>query len=93
MTRRGVEQPQIKAEIVVSALLGINLGRALGWFSTLHDVARTELVGLITNLLDGESGSESPSSNLAGGGGQGSSKRQIRRPRTSESVSGRKRHK
>ena len=57
MTRRGVERPQIRAEVVASALLGINLGRALGWFAELQAVSKDELVELITTLLDG--GSES----------------------------------
>jgi AcrR family transcriptional regulator len=54
LTRRGVKQPHIRAEIVASALLGITLGRALGWFAQLHAVTREELVELITTLLDSE---------------------------------------
>jgi AcrR family transcriptional regulator len=57
LTRRGVQQPHIRAEIVASALLGITLGRALGWFAQLHAVTREELVELITTLLDGEADS------------------------------------
>ena len=52
MSRRGVDRPQIRAEIVASALLGINLGRALGWFAELQTVPKDELVDLITALLD-----------------------------------------
>ncbi len=54
MTRRGVTEPDIRAEIVASALLGIVLSRALGWFAQLHAVTREELVELITGLLDHE---------------------------------------
>jgi AcrR family transcriptional regulator len=52
MTTRGFEAPQLRAEIVASALLGINLARALGWFPEMRAVPRDELVDLITDLLD-----------------------------------------
>jgi AcrR family transcriptional regulator len=54
MTRKGVDRPQLRAEIVASALLGLNLGRALGWFAELQAVSRDELVELTTALLDSE---------------------------------------
>ena len=55
MTTRGLEASQLRAEIVASALLGINLARALGWFSELRAVPKDELVDLITDLLDADS--------------------------------------
>jgi len=52
MTRRGLDRPELRAEIATSALLGINLGRALGWFPELHSSPKDDLVELITELLD-----------------------------------------
>jgi AcrR family transcriptional regulator len=60
-TRRGVDRPQIRAEVVVAALLGINLGRALGWFADLQAVSKDELVELVTAVLDSGSGLDSES--------------------------------
>ena len=54
LTRKGVDRPQLRAEILTSALLGLNLGRALGWFAELQTVSKDELVELTTRLLDGE---------------------------------------
>jgi hypothetical protein len=59
MTTRGFEAPQLRAEIVASALLGINLARALGWFPEMRAVPKEELVGLITDLLDADPNSRS----------------------------------
>jgi AcrR family transcriptional regulator len=53
MTQRGMDRPQLRAEAVVSALIGINLGRALGWFDELKMVPKAQLVELVTTLLDG----------------------------------------
>jgi AcrR family transcriptional regulator len=52
MTRRAVDGAQLESEIVVSALVGISLGRALGWFDELKAVPRERLVELVTRLLD-----------------------------------------
>jgi AcrR family transcriptional regulator len=52
MTERGVEESQLRSEIVVSALIGINLGRALGWFDQLRSVPPEHLVDQIVELLD-----------------------------------------
>jgi AcrR family transcriptional regulator len=52
MSRKGVDRPQLRAEIVACAVLGLNLGRALGWFAGLQAVSRDELVELTTRLLD-----------------------------------------
>ncbi len=54
LSRRGSERPGLRAEVVVSALMGVNLGRSLGWFDELKTVPREELVELITALLDSE---------------------------------------
>jgi AcrR family transcriptional regulator len=54
MARKGIDRPRLRAEIVTSALLGLNLGRALGWFAELQAVSKDELVELATTLLDGE---------------------------------------
>ena len=52
MARSGLDRPQLRAQIATSALLGINLGRALGWFPELQTVPKDQLVELITNQLD-----------------------------------------
>jgi AcrR family transcriptional regulator len=53
MTQRGIDRPRLRSEIVASALIGISLGRALGWFDELKTGPRSELVELVTALLDG----------------------------------------
>jgi AcrR family transcriptional regulator len=55
MTRRGLDRPRLRAELAASALLGINLGRALGWFPDVQRVPKDELVDLIVNMLDDRS--------------------------------------
>jgi AcrR family transcriptional regulator len=52
MKARGIAEPGLQAEAVASALLGVVLGRALGWFADLQEVTRDSLVELITALLD-----------------------------------------
>jgi AcrR family transcriptional regulator len=52
MTRRGLDRVQLRAELAASALLGINLGRALGWFPQLQRVPKDQLVAFIAALLD-----------------------------------------
>jgi AcrR family transcriptional regulator len=51
MKHRAVDEAQLRSEIVVSALIGIALGRALGWFDELKAVPRARLVELATELL------------------------------------------
>jgi AcrR family transcriptional regulator len=53
MTERGIDRPRLRSEIVVSALIGINLGRALGWFGELKRVPKDQLVDMVTELLGG----------------------------------------
>jgi AcrR family transcriptional regulator len=54
ITRQGLDRPELRAEITAAALLGINLGRALGWFPELETVPKDELVDLISTLFDHE---------------------------------------
>jgi len=51
MTAQGVDRPQLRAEVAVSALVGISVGRSLGWFDELRSVPRDELVALIVDAL------------------------------------------
>ncbi|HEX4245530.1 MAG TPA: TetR family transcriptional regulator [Acidimicrobiales bacterium] len=51
LNRRGSDRPRLRAEAVVSALVGINLARALGWFDELNGVPQEDLVELIAELL------------------------------------------
>jgi AcrR family transcriptional regulator len=51
LNRRGSDRPRLRAEAVVSALVGINLARALGWFDELNVVPQEDLVELIAELL------------------------------------------
>jgi AcrR family transcriptional regulator len=48
---RGVDEPSLRAEVAVWALIGISLGRALGPVGDLRSVPRHELVALVTELL------------------------------------------
>ena len=51
MTEEGVERAQLRAEIAVSALVGITLGRSLGWFEELRSIPKDELVALLAHAL------------------------------------------
>jgi AcrR family transcriptional regulator len=51
MTARGVDRPELRAQVAVSALVGISLGRSLGWFEEIRTVPRDELVALIVDAL------------------------------------------
>jgi len=51
MIAQGVDRPQLRAEVAVSALFGIILGRSLGWFDEIRSVPRDELVALIVDAL------------------------------------------
>ena len=52
--RRGAQRPRLRAELVVSALVGVNLARALGWFEELAAVGSEQLVELVAQLFDGD---------------------------------------
>ena len=49
--RQGVGRPRLAAEVAVAALMGVNLGRALGWFDELAAVPRDELLALLGQLV------------------------------------------
>jgi hypothetical protein len=51
LKQRGVGGSDLRAEVVIAALIGISLGRTLGWFDHLEAVPREQLVALITDLL------------------------------------------
>ena len=51
LTRRGLDEAEGRAEIVAAALIGISLGRALGWFDHLQALPRERLVELAIELL------------------------------------------
>jgi AcrR family transcriptional regulator len=48
----GADAARLRSELVVSALIGISLGRALGWFDELTTASKDHLVELVTELLD-----------------------------------------
>jgi AcrR family transcriptional regulator len=51
MSAQGVDRPQLRAEVAVSALLGFRLGRSLGWFDEIRSAPRDEAVALIVDAL------------------------------------------
>jgi AcrR family transcriptional regulator len=52
MERQGSARPRLRAEVVVAALMGVNLARTLGWFDDLQGVDREELVTLLTEIFE-----------------------------------------
>jgi AcrR family transcriptional regulator len=42
---------RLRAEVAVSALIGVSLGRSLGWFEELGSVPKEELVALVSDAL------------------------------------------
>jgi AcrR family transcriptional regulator len=46
-----LDRARLRAEVAVSALYGITLGRSLGWFEEIQSVPRDELVALVTEAL------------------------------------------
>lgn len=51
LERSGAAKPRVRAEIAVSALIGVLLARSLGSFDALAELDRSELVDLLTQLL------------------------------------------
>ncbi len=51
LERRGVQNPQLRAEIAVSALIGVLLARSLGSFEQLGQLGRDELIALVSQVL------------------------------------------
>lgn len=60
LTRRGADRPELRAAVAVSAVMGVNLGRTLGWFDTLKTVPREELVELIAAMIDSQQAVQHP---------------------------------
>jgi AcrR family transcriptional regulator len=52
ITAQGVDRPELRVQVAISALLGIVLGRSLEWFDEIRSVPREELVALIVDSLD-----------------------------------------
>jgi AcrR family transcriptional regulator len=52
MERQGADRPELRAELMVAALLGMSLGRSLGWFDSLRSIPHAELVDLVSRSLD-----------------------------------------
>jgi AcrR family transcriptional regulator len=53
-SRRDVDEAQLRSEVVAAALIGVALGRALGWFDALAAAPTARLVEVVTALLDGD---------------------------------------
>jgi len=51
MRAQGVDRPELRAEVAVSALIGFSLGRSLGWFDEIRSAPRDEVVALIVDAL------------------------------------------
>jgi len=51
MTARGVDRPDLRAEIAAAAMLGISLSRSLGWFDEVQSVPKHELAALMAEAL------------------------------------------
>jgi AcrR family transcriptional regulator len=58
MRAQGVDRPQLRAEVAVSALLGFRLGRSLGWFDEIRSAPRDEVVTLIVDALGAITGDD-----------------------------------
>ncbi len=52
MTTRGVDRPDLRAQIASAAMLGISLSRSLGWFEEVRSVPKDELVALMAEALE-----------------------------------------
>ncbi len=51
LENKGVDQPRKRAEVAISALIGVLLARALGAFDELGAMGSEEIVELLTQLL------------------------------------------
>jgi AcrR family transcriptional regulator len=58
MTAQGVDRPRLRAQVTVSALVGISLGRSLGWFDEIRSAPRDELVPVIVDTLGDQDDSD-----------------------------------
>lgn len=52
LEQRGAARPRLRAELAVSAVIGVLLARALGSFDELGQAQRDELTTLLTRMLD-----------------------------------------
>ena len=51
MEERGTDRPRLRAELAVSALSGVALGRSLGWFEEMASAPGREMVDLFVGAL------------------------------------------
>jgi AcrR family transcriptional regulator len=51
LERRGVADPRVRAELAVSALVGVLLARKLGSFTSLGELDQRRLVDVLTTML------------------------------------------
>jgi AcrR family transcriptional regulator len=51
MEGRGADRARLRAEVTVSALIGVALGRSLGWFAEMASVPQEELAALFIDAL------------------------------------------
>ncbi|MCW2747477.1 MAG: Transcriptional regulator, TetR family [Nocardioidaceae bacterium] len=51
LVAEGVERPRLRAELAVSALLGVTLARSLSWFDEIGKIPKDELVTLIAETI------------------------------------------
>jgi AcrR family transcriptional regulator len=58
MRAQGVDRPQLRAEVAVSALVGFSLARSLGWFDEIRSAPRDEVVALIVDALGAITGDD-----------------------------------
>jgi AcrR family transcriptional regulator len=47
----GLDRPTLRAQVAVAAVVGVGLGRSLGWFDELHAADPGDLAGLVTDAL------------------------------------------
>jgi len=47
----GVDRPELRAQVAVAALLGVGLGRSLGWFEELRTADPDDLAALVVEAL------------------------------------------
>jgi hypothetical protein len=51
----GLDRPTLRAQVAVAAVLGVGLGRSLGWFDELYAADPGDLAGLVTEALEAPS--------------------------------------
>jgi AcrR family transcriptional regulator len=47
----GVDRPTLRAQVTVAALLGVALGRSLGWFDELHEADPDALAAIVVDAF------------------------------------------